>query len=390
MRATQERFTIGQVQANGTIFYGQGSRSHMFPVGDPIANSPEYGSPTGPLACPTGYVQTLLDRASGRYGDKTKIDATVGTNRSLYSNTDLFNLRRLNGPPDDPITYLTRLHELAGVPGIGTVPGPGFAWPDISVGAPEEIKKWYDLVTVMKWTATNDVSGGGTNWGFMDDAPNDVRQRGEFDPTINGILYTSGVDGAKMYGATGVPATTDETEYLLFKTGHDKLFADGGDDWFSRVDGPTEVYEPTTLDRYELLFDGSTGPPYIIRLKAYQAQYQLDWSQTHSNWNLTGVPKEAERIQYISITDNNVSSIASPTQTHTEDIIYKPTMIITNTGASTQTIDVQDQIVKTSIPATSAGFGNGKFDYQVTIPNFLSFTFLLWDYDGGFFYFTPP
>jgi len=31
---------------------------------------------------------------------------------------------------------------------------------------------------------------------------------------------------------------------LLFKTGHDLLMASGSDDWLSRVDGPTELFEP--------------------------------------------------------------------------------------------------------------------------------------------------
>ena len=369
--ACQERHNIAFMDFTGT-FPGPTPSPDIFPFAD---NDPIFTLSEGdPFLNPSGFVESLLSKSLIHYADLDKLDDYVGT-----TDTGSVALQTYNDAADAPGTYDNRLFEKTGYT----------SWPDLSVGAPEEVKKLYDMVTTLKVVIRQYVNVGSET--PIND--NEFIFDGEFDPAQStgfGIDET----GADYYGGNtrgeGGNAVAATTPYTDFKTGNSNLFASGSTSWTTGDSGT----EPEQTEPYTFNMGRLAGGNYWAWQRSARWTYSVDWTDIIDNLGITGRP-----VDY----DSSIDKIASLIETFpvghdtaittpaAVNVIYHRDVTI-STVSNVDELEIDDQLGNATLPTNITDIAAGEeIDVLVSIATEGRRLFYEnWDGEGGFDSFTPP
>ena len=373
-KALQERYNIGRSSITGSFFNNPGE-PHRYTFPSTATPNPSWELNDGdPLEDWSQEVEDLFEECIRFYIDTDKNDALIGS---------AYNANWLKTYADDadaPLTYANRLFEKTGYT----------SYPDLSVYAPEEVKKFYDMVTTLKVTHDTYVSTIGTrindNYLIFD---------GEFDKdqsTGFGIDET----GADYYGGAtrgeGGEAVTNTTPFTDFKTGNGNLFGSGTTSFNEDTDTGTAPnwYTPYKLNVGRL----SSGGNYWNWMRSARVTFVVDWTDVENNLGITGRPLDYdESIDYINtITENYPTGQDPATGTPAgEDVVYRRSIESVTTNVNKISIEVNDQITVGTMPTNITDLSNGDIiDVEIVLGNNIRGIFYEnWDGDGGFEYYTP-
>lgn len=373
--ATQERFVCSSCRVNGT-FQTSGT-----PSDDSLKNIFPYKSNSSvkwklndgdPLPDLSGDVQDLLSQMLNNFIDFDKQDNLLGTNSTL--------LKTFASAADAPGTYDNRLFEKTGYT----------SWPDLSVYDKREVKKWYDMLTTLKWSWR--AYGGGVS----PTADTHVEFNGVFD-TEQAKFYTVDQNGAEMYGIdnTNYEPVTNTTPYSNFKTDLAALFGTTTDSYNNYSGSGT--YEPDQNYPYNLrIARQSTDGDYMCWNASFYPTYILDWDSIETATGLTARPIGHKMYVIISQLVNSFPSghdtnFAYPSTTTAEDELYEATCTlnrVSNVDEVAIDLDFSPVDVPTNITDIAAG---ESITVKATIAG-MGGQFVIfenWDGDGGFEYYTP-
>lgn len=370
----QERANLTMVRMDGTYnTLGTPSDqtvSNYFPYGN---NTPIYTLNDGdPLIDFTNEVEDLIQKCMACADIEKWDDADANSEGNLTQ-------YRLSGVADDPGTYDNRLFEITGYT----------SYPDLSVYAPEEVKKAYDMMVEFKYIIR---AHGIDNDDYM-------IFNGEFDvEEDSGTLVSNDVDGADWYGISdkdnGDPVGTT-APYTDFKAGNNNLFDSGSASYNEDTDSGT--YPPNYQYPYRLRFTRYTGSGnYVNWLSAFRVTYVADWTDVKAAVGNTGQPISYQNQQnmrglvnlFPTGEDTNWSWPKSTTGIAQR---YYTDITLTVNGDKDE-IEVDDDLSPVTLPTNITDIAAGEqvritADYANTFRNlFLEY----WNADGGFEYFTPP
>jgi hypothetical protein len=391
-QALQERFNIGAMRIDGTYLTSgtvanpsDNTLKNMFPYktnsprwplndGDPLVNFTDSN-----LAAQDDLNHLILNAAQ-HYADIERWN-DAATNKD--SDTTLFVLSATD--TDDP-QYPTRLHEVTGYT----------TYPDLSVMAPEEIKKLYDMVVEMRYVLRNPDPTARSN----------VHRvfKGEFDTSQSNFYVAEDNvgDGANYYNsgsASGIPIATTGP-YSNFKTGNSNLFTTLSTSFDESTDSGT--HEPP-------FYHGIDNPYYIWHrrftadglkytnfIKSFLTYYVVDWATPQTAVGFTGKPVDYKGQNLISnlvetFPTGNDTNFQFPASTTAVNQRYWETLTDTAVG-DVVTLKRDNLLVGVTLPATPSTIpNNDSIKVEVTVNSNLCVQYLEdWDGDGGFEYYTPP
>lgn len=387
--AMQERFNIGAMNMDGT-YSTSGTPANpsddtlkdMFPY---KTNTPRWplndGDPlidyTNNQAAQDDLVH-LIQNAAQHYADIEKWN-DAATNKDSGDTRFV-----LSGAADAPGTYDNRLLEVTGYT----------TYPDLTVMAPEEVKKLYDMVVIMRYVVRNTQATLRSNVHRVFGGEFDVSQAGNFSEGDDG-------DGANYYNSgssSDVTPITNTTPYSAFETGNSNLFGSSAASFDESTDSGT--YEPP--------FFGGVDQPYYIKLvvtsgkagyrnliRAFQTHFVIDWATPKTAVGFIGKPLEYK-------TQNNMTSLTNtfptgfdtnfnyPATTTAVDERYWETVTISTT-LEVVTVKRDNLLVGVTLPAAPNSLAAS--DVIEVDPrmggNLIVFQLEDWDGDGGFEYYTP-
>jgi len=371
--ATQERYNIAFTNTNGSIPNPTRlARSKYFP----------YKSNTGltfelnegdPLQDFSGYIETLLSASAERYADIEKwddadTDSDTGTTSFVLSNA-----------ADAPLTYDNRLFEVTGYT----------SWPDLSVYAKEEVKKWYDMLTTFKYVIRTTGFNRSTSSGYH-------IYKGEFevgtDPFYN--VDDAAGQGADFYGIDETSATLEDpattTPYSDMKTANTNYQTSTA----ATFNEDTEAADYTYDDQpYTVRLRRDSSGDYISCLRAHTDTHVLKWDQIRTFVGMTGKPVGYKRQASVTISETfptgEDTNMSYPYLTTADEERFYCDLTVSevlDTTEITIDLDIDPATMPTNLTDIAA-------DENVTV--FVDVTFIGnwledWDGDGGFEYYTPP
>jgi len=386
--ALQERFNIAACDLEGDYSTSGNPAnpseqvlSNMFPYksntprwplndGDPLVDYTESG-----LAAQDDLNHLLVNTALN-YADIEKWD-DAATNKD--SGDTRFTLA---GIADDPGTYANRLQEVTGYT----------SYPDLTVMAPEEVKKLYDMVVVMKLVIRN------YNPATQTTAVHRIFT-GEFDVDLAAALTTddnNNGDGGDFYngGVSTAVSTGTSTPYNDFKTGNSNLFGSSAASFNEDTDSGT--FPPSLLiaKPYNISFRRFSSSSYTNFINSFQTAFVVDWDIAQTAVGFTGKPIDYKAQNTItSLTESFPSghdtSFQYPASTTAVDQRYYETVSDSAVG-EVVTISRDNLLVGVTLPSTQTSIADGEaILVQAEFANNLR-VFILedWDGDGGFEYYS--
>lgn len=369
MSATQERYSIACIDIDGGMRSGQSiTRLDKFPYKD---NDPDYTTNSGdPMWNITTTVTNLIGNMIKFYADIEKWDDAA---TDLSSETTKYNLSMT---ADDSGTYSNRLFEVTGYT----------SYPDLSVYAPEEVKKWYDMITVCKHVLRNH--------GVVDDNYYRIF-KGVFD--VEGTdAGTATIDGAEIYAVEVDVSST--TEYTDYKADQDALFGTKPTTFDESVD--TGTYPPS--DNADEVFRTSitrhaspSETEYTCWTRAWQITYVIDFADMRTTVGFAGRPlsyKNQTRLETLGENfptgeDTNFQFPASVTGI---DQRYYTTNTVTQVSDKDE-IEVDHLLSAVTLPTNITDLSaNEVVEVNAYLRAGLTEYFLeFWDAEDGFDYYTP-
>lgn len=372
--ACQERHNIAFMDFAGD-FFGPIPTPNVFPFAD---NDPIYTLFDGdPFVNPSGEVEALLSKSLIHYLDVDKLDDYVGTT-DTDTGVNSVKLQTYNDAADAPGTYDNRLFEKTGYT----------SWPDLSVCAPEEVKKLYDMVTTLKVVIRPYVNvGPGTP---IND--NEFIFDGEFDPAQS-TGFVVDETGADYYGGNtrgeGGNAVGTATPYTDFKTGNSNLFASGSTNWQTGDTGT----EPDYNDPYKFNMGRLGGGNYWAWQRSARWTYSVDWTDIINNLGITGRPidydSSIDKIETLTedYPTGHDTAITTPAAVN---VIYHRDVTI-STVSNVDELEVDDQLGNATLPTNITDIAAGEeIDVLISIAIDGRRRFYEnWDGEGGFDSYTP-
>ncbi len=387
--AMQERFNIAAMRMDGT-YSTSGSVANpsddilknMFPYG---GNNPRWplndGDPlvnyTGSFAAQDDLNHLILNTAQN-YADIERWNDDA-TNKASGG-----NVWTLSYPADDPGTYANRLLEVTGYT----------TYPDLSVMAPEEVKKLYDMVVIMRYARRDPQSQLRANVHRIFEGEFDISQAATY------VVEDPEGDGANYYnaGSSAGVIPTNTAPYTAFNTGNGNLFGTPGASFDESVDSGT--FEPPFYHGVRrpyfvwLRRFNAGGDKYTNFIKAYQTQHVIDWSVPRALVGFIGLP-----LAYLA--QNNMSSLVNafpaghdtlfdyPAATTTTDQRYWET-VTDSEALDVVTMKRDNLLVGVTLPATPSSIASGE---SIEVEpffgtNLISFHLEDWDGEGGFVYYS--
>tara|TARA_Y100000593_G_scaffold65334_1_gene120403 strand:- start:93 stop:1295 length:1203 start_codon:yes stop_codon:yes gene_type:complete len=375
LKATQERYNIGRLNFNGAYFNNPGDpHQYTFPSQDSTAVEFELND-GDPLQDWTTEVEDLISGCLRFYVDTEKTDDQIGATEAGSP-----DIKILSDVADAPLTYDNRLFEITGYT----------SYPDLSVYAAEEVKKWYDMISAMKvvWRLYVSVSGVSINDNFR-------IWKGEFDKDFSKFFVVD-EDGAEYYGGQtegeGGEPTSNTTPYTDFKAGNDNLF-DSGD--FTFTEGTDIGTPPIWYQPYNLHVGRLAGGNYWNWMRSARLTIVADWTDVENNLGVTGRPVDYdESIDKIRTFSEDFPTGLDP-NTGTpaaEDVIYRRSIESVTVNVNEIEIEIDDQVTPGTLPTNITDLAaDEEIRIGVDIENSARGRFYEnWDGDGGFIYFTPP
>lgn len=386
--ALQERFNIGAMRLDGSYSTGgtvinpsDNILKNMFPY---KTNSPRWTfNNNDPLADFTSTnlaaeddLNHLLINAAQHYADIEKWDDAA-------INKDSGDTRfSLAFAADDPGTYASRLQEVTGYT----------SYPDLSVMAPEEVKKLYDMVVIMQYAIRNYAFSMSGKHRVVD---------GEFDKDMDPFFISDENDngfGADFYngGSSTDILVSNTTSYSSFKTGNGNLFGATSSTFDESTDSGTFNPIAEGLNSpYSIKFVRNAGS-YRNFINAYQYKYITDWTTAQTAVGFIGLPLSYKGHSLLTSLTNDFPvghdpSFSFPgTSTAVNQRYYET---ITGSGtASAVTVSKDNLMAGLSLPATVTTMPDNEeilviADVSSNLrANMLEF----WDGDGGFESYTAP
>jgi len=388
--ATQERFNIATVDRDGgmrsvvTIGTLSLTDRRRFPY---KTNTPLISMNEGdPIFDFTFTVGDLLDKMIRLYADIEKWD-TADTDSE--GNADTYTLY---GDADDPGTYDNRLFEITGYT----------SYPDLSVYAAVEVKKWYDMLVVLKYIFRQSGLRG-------DDY---LIYNGVFDVEAE-AFFSSNIDGAEYFVSQVNPQDNpetpiaDSTVYDAFEDANVALFGTLPDQFDESTDTgttPPEPFESESGDGstiYNLLASRSSDE-YVSWLRAWETTYVADWTDSIAAVGFTGKPLSYKnQIRAVFTASSSVPSftpvITYPESTTADFERYYTSNVVTRVG-DIDKIAVDQKLTPITVPTSLSAFtgNNQEVLADITLQGssdtleFSDFQFLEdWNGEGGFEYYTP-
>ena len=296
----------------------------------------------------------------------------------------------MDGVADAPGTYDNRLFEITGYT----------SFPDLSVYAAEEVKKWYDMIAV----CTTIFRKSGIEDPLFEAATDDyLIFDGQFDVEADAAL-TANQDGAEFFG--GDPTlfvgelTSDNTVYAAFKSGQDALFGTLPTSFDESTDtGTFPPVQPRITPVYDMsafVIDGGVGDDtYFSWARAWQITYVADWTESIAAIGFTGRPLSYKNQCKAEHTINSNFSFSPvytfPASTTADDQRYYTTNVVTQVGDKDE-IAVDHLLSPVTTPANISAFALGdSIDSNIELETnafqneFGADQFLeLWNGEGGF------
>jgi hypothetical protein len=372
--ATQERFSISDIRLEGTGSQQAGAPyKDIYPYG---SNTPIYKLEAGePLILDSTLLENMLKEAARNFFDRTLWLAEMGEASISYNSLALYH--PTNNNASDPVTYSSRLLELAG----------HTSYPDFSeTVTTSEVKKWYDIITQMKYCQRILTTASlGDEY--------DLFKIGEFDTSLDAPV--SGDPGArgpaeKDYGTGDGLTLPSGTEYSDFKTAFDSLPNTDNEDSIYNQAG---TYLPATPYYMRVYSSGGTPGIYHTTLAYYKLRHELDYASIHSGLGISGIPKDLFRENEYNIVISSFydTTFTAPTYSETEAVIYESDLTETSSGVVLKLVEELPissfGAVAASLSTTGSPSRQWREDMTITEKpgRFIEF----WDYDGGFEYYTP-
>lgn len=387
--ALQERFNIAACDLEGD-FSTSGNPANpsdnilknMFPYkgnsprwplndGDPLVNYTDSG-----LAAQDDMVH-LIQNAAQHYADIEKWD-DAATNKDSGDTRFV-----LSGVADDPGTYDNRLLEVTGYT----------TYPDLTVMAPEEVKKLYDMVVIMRFVSRNYNPATQTTAVYR-------IFNGEFDVDLAAALTVddnNNGDGGDFYngGVSTAVSTGTSTPYNDFKTGNTNLFGSSASTFNEDTD--TGTFPPSLLiaKPYNISFRRFSGSSYTNFINSFQTAFVVDWDIAQTEVGFIGKPVEYKAQNTLTaLTENFPSghdtSFQFPATTTAINQRYYETVSDSAVG-DVVTISRDNLLIGVTLPSTQTSIADAEaILVQAEFSNNLR-VFILedWDADGGFEYYTP-
>jgi hypothetical protein len=376
MKATQERFSIGYMKIDGSgTQNGSGAYKDIFPYG---SNSPKYKLNTGdPLVIDSVELEAMLKETGRNYFDRTLWLAELGGNSVNYNGVALYHPSSNNAL--DPITYSSRLLELAG----------HTSYPDFSeTVTTSEVKKWFDIVTQFKYCQRIITTAShGDEY--------DYYKIGEFDVELDAPI--TGSPGArkeaeKDYGTGDGLTLPSGTEYEDFEAAFDSL--PNTDNEESEYNG-TGTYDPSRPYYMRVYKSGGVPGVYHTTLCYYKMRHEIDYDTLQTEIGNTGMPKDLFRENKYTVVNSvyDDTDFTAPTYSETEDETYEADLTEVKTGTViklTEELPISSfGTVADSLSANSTATSAKQWTESMSLTE-QPFRFVeFWDYEGGFDYYTP-
>ena len=381
--AMQERFNIGAMRYDGTYFAAgtvadpsDNILKDMFPY---KSNTPRW---------PLNDDDPLVDYTTG-FAAQDNLIHLIQNTAQKYADIEKWNdaatdkdsgdtLYTLWGAADAPGTYDNRLLEVTGYT----------TYPDLSVMAPEEVKKLYDMVVVMRYVvrSTQDNFFNQTVWSNMEREFN-----GEFDISETGA-FGDGDNGkqADYYGSVSdISPITDVTSYTDFETGNSNLFGSSSASYNAGTAQP--FYLGHARPYYIKLIVGSGYYRNLIR--AAQTSFLIDWAVPRAIMGFVGSPLEYKtQANMVALTNTFPTGFDTnfdyPASTTTTDQRYWET-VSTSTASDIATVERDNLLVSVTLPASPSSLAtNDTIVVNPEMSTTLAHTMLEdWGGDGGFEYY---
>lgn len=396
--ATQERFNIGTVSRSG----GMRSNIGIFDIADrdifPYkSNDPDWTLNSGdPLGNFTAEVESLLSDIIKVFADTEKWD-DAATDKETNS-----NIYVLDGAADAPGTYDNRLFEITGYT----------SYPDLSVYAPEEVKKWYDMIAVC--TTIFRRSGIENDDYFIYDGVFDTESVGFFNGNPDGAEYYTAQVNPKDNPRTPI---ADNTVYAAFDTANTALFGTTPNQFDDSTDTGTTPPDrsgggsgvgPRFYDMDATVSRVVVPDDYDNWQKSWKVTYVADWTDSISAIGFTGKPlsyKNQLKADHTTVLFNTTftPTITFPASTTADLQRYYTTNVVTQSGDKDE-IAVNHLLSPMTMPATVAALnataiitnsdvgvgGNINVVSSSGETGFSDTQFLeLWNGEGGFDSYTP-
>ena len=368
-QATQERFNIASMTMAGVFIGDDVNKSNVFPFG---SNTPVWSleDEAGPLADFSDNIDALFTRMLFRFAEIEKWN-DADTNKE--TTTTRYNL---SDAADAPGTYDNRLFEL-----IGDTTN---SYPDLSVSAPEEVKKWYDMINLCAYIIRQHGDG------FNDDY--DIFN-GSFD-VEQAKFFSADEDGANFFGIdeTTYELVSNTTPYSNFKTEQNALFGTLPDTYDTSTGSGTFPPDPAVPFDIRVARESGSGD-YVSWTRCVQITYVADWTDSRAAVGFNGRPVSYKHQHRASIfedfptgEDPNYIFPASTTATNQR---YYTTNVVTEVSDKDE-IAVDHDLSAVTVPTNITDIAANE-EVRVTVgldANFRNHFLEFWNGDGGFDSFT--
>jgi hypothetical protein len=367
--ATQERFNIAIVRTNGTKSSFFNTIFKYFPYG--ANTNPEYVLNEGdPIPDLTSEIETLLGFCANLYADVEKWD-DAATNLETGSTS-----YRLSDTADDSGTYDNRLFEITGYT----------SYPDLSVYAKEEVKKWYDMLTELKYIHRSSGFNLGTGSYHI--------FKGEFDVGTNPFYSTDdplGID-ANFYGIDETDPNLEDpsntTPYTDMVTANTNYQTSTAAIHNEDIDG-SFTYDTSP---YSVRFRRDGSGDYISCLRAFTDTHVLNWANIRSTVGMTGKPVSYKRQARVTISETfptgEDTNMSYPYSTTGDNQRFYCDLSITEVSDTTE-IEIDLDINPATMPANLTDIGANELVQVSTTVSYPGNWLENWDGEGGFDYYTP-
>ena len=375
--ALQERYVVGRMSFLGDITGHPDLNPHpsqlkrYFPYGN---NNPKWMGDSWPCFALNNDINDLMLYASAEYVYKPGLDALLGQS-APFTFQQRRNYSFATAAFDS--SYPNRLYEIAGYTDLI----------DISTGSAVELKKFYDLLKLLKWV--NRFHG--LSWDNSS-SNNNTEYVGEFDLSQS-HFFLQDQNGADFYGSNNYrDAALDTGGYTSFVNGHSNLFSAGNASHL-RSDQNNTTHPLQTGFYYHWRFrtTGSAGNlpgsprGYLNWIHAFRVKEIYDWSVARSVIGFTGKPNQVERYDYISDVTYTMDHTGFSYTPDAENILRKATPTFTDIDADNHTVEFNENLNLANMPA-SIPPENDESLVLLNMATALDIEF--WDYEGGFLYHT--
>jgi hypothetical protein len=375
--ATQERFNIGAVRTNGT-FLTSGSpsnsdKSKYFPYKSNTGLSYELAA-GDPIPDFTEEVEDLLSGCAGLYAD---IEKWNDADTNSDTGTTIF---RLSGAADAPGTYDNRLLEVTGYT----------TYPDLSVYAPEEIKKWYDMLVEFKYVVRSTAFTQLFNSGYK-------IFNGVFDVGTAPFYSTDQIaegDNAKYFGIDETSSTLEDpattTPYSDMKTANSNLFGTTTETFNEDTEGTKYT---DSLYPYVIRLRRDSGGDYISYLKAFVETQVIDWEDMRDTVGFVGKPVSYKTQESVTISENfptgEDTNMTYPYSTTADNERFYCDVTVTEASTEITEIEIDLDLGTATMPTNLTDISSSE-DVTVLVTHQRIGNLLEdWDAEGGFDYYTP-